>query len=67
VWRKAIPATEVEAYRQRFSVISMRLFAGRTLIHVLSDAKPDAEFDVVAPDLEDLYFEAIRGAGQEAV
>jgi ABC-2 type transport system ATP-binding protein len=42
-------------------VISMRLFAGRTLIHVLSDEKPEEGFDTVAPDLEDLYFATIKG------
>jgi hypothetical protein len=39
----------------------MRLFAGLTLIHVLSDAQPEAGFEPVSPDLEDLYFATIRG------
>ncbi len=66
VWRRAIPPADVDAYRRRFNVISMRLFAGRTLIHVLGEAQPEPEFEAVAPDLEDLYFASIHGAAQEA-
>ena len=61
VWRKSIDRSEVANYRERMRLISMRLFAGRTLIHVLSDVQPEAGFEEVAPDLEDLYFATIRG------
>jgi ABC-type multidrug transport system ATPase subunit len=61
LWKKAIHASEVAAHQQKFRVISMRLFAGRTLIHVLSDSQPEAGFEAVSPDLEDLYFATIRG------
>ena len=37
VWKKSIDREETADYRERFRLISMRLFAGRTLIHVLSD------------------------------
>ena len=36
VWRKAIERPKLAEYQQRFHVISMRLFAGRTLLHVLA-------------------------------
>jgi ABC-2 type transport system ATP-binding protein len=39
----------------------MRLFAGRTLIHVWGDNQPDNGFEAVTPDLEDVYFATIRG------
>ena len=61
VWKKAIQQSEVAAHQAKFRVISMRLFAGLTLIHVLSDAQPEAGFEPVSPDLEDLYFATIRG------
>ncbi|HEV3253525.1 MAG TPA: ABC transporter ATP-binding protein [Candidatus Acidoferrales bacterium] len=61
VWMKSIHQSEVAAYRERLRVISMRLFAGRTLIHALSDERPEAGFEPVAPDLEDLYFATIKG------
>jgi ABC-2 type transport system ATP-binding protein len=59
VWSKSIAQAEVADCSQRYKVISMRLFAGRTLIHVLSDDKPGEAFGAVAPDLEDLYFATI--------
>ena len=67
VWRKTIGRTEVADYQQRFRVISMRLFGGRTLLHVLSDDLPESGFEPVVPDLEDLYFATIRGFTQSAV
>jgi ABC-type multidrug transport system ATPase subunit len=61
VWKKAIARSDVPDYQQRFRVISMRLFAGRTLLHVLGDELPEPGFEPVVPDLEDLYFATIRG------
>lgn len=61
VWRKSISQSEVAAHRERFQLISMRLYAGRTIIHVLSDKSPEARFEPVVPDLEDLYFATIKG------
>jgi ABC-type multidrug transport system ATPase subunit len=61
VWRKSIAQDEVAIYRERFQVISMRLFAGQTLVHVLSSQQPEAGFEPVEPDLEDFYFATIRG------
>jgi ABC-2 type transport system ATP-binding protein len=66
VWRKAINASELSAHKQQHQVILVRLFAGRTLIHVLSDSQPAAGFEPVDPDLEDLYFATIRGFVQES-
>ena len=45
----------------RYPVISTRLLAGRTLVHVVGDAPPDAGFEPVEPTLEDVYFAAIAG------
>jgi ABC-type multidrug transport system ATPase subunit len=61
VWKKAVARSEVPDYQQRFRVISMRLFAGRTMLHVLQDDLPEPGFEPVVPDLEDLYFATIRG------
>jgi ABC-2 type transport system ATP-binding protein len=60
VWRKSIAHAEVASYRDRFQLISMRLFAGKTLVHVLSPQQPEG-FEPAAPDLEDFYFATIRG------
>jgi ABC-type multidrug transport system ATPase subunit len=61
VWRKSVAHDDLENYRQRFQLISMRLVAGETLIHVLSDQPPEPGFEPASPDLEDLYFATIRG------
>ena len=61
VWRKAIDRPQVAEYQERFRVISMRLFAGRTVLHVLQNDLPEPGFEPVVPDLEDLYFATIRG------
>ncbi|HUI85316.1 MAG TPA: ABC transporter ATP-binding protein [Candidatus Binatia bacterium] len=61
VWKKAINRPELADYQQRFHVISMRLFAGRTLLHILQDDLPEPGFEPIVPDLEDLYFATIRG------
>jgi ABC-2 type transport system ATP-binding protein len=64
VWKKIIHPSELAAHRERFKVLLIRLFGGRTLIHVWSDTAPDAGFEAVTPDLEDLYFATIRGYSQ---
>ncbi len=61
VWLKAIAHSELGSYRERFQMISMRLFAGQTLVRVLSAQPPEAGFEPAVPDLEDLYFATIKG------
>jgi ABC-type multidrug transport system ATPase subunit len=58
VWRKTIDRNEVEDYQQRFEVISTRLFAGNSVIHILSDQQPDG-FEPVEGGLEDVYFSTL--------
>lgn len=66
VWKKTIPSDELEAYRERHEVISTRLFAGRTVIHVLADASPGAGFEPVAGGLEDVYFSTLSASRRQA-
>ena len=61
VWQKAIARDELEAARAAYPVISTRLLAGRTLVHVAGDAPPDPGFVPVEATLEDVYFAAIAG------
>lgn len=55
VWKKAIAHAELEEQGQSHEIISTRLFAGRTIIHVLADEQP-AGFEPVEGGLEDVYF-----------
>ncbi|MFD3002631.1 ABC transporter ATP-binding protein [Pontibacter toksunensis] len=64
IWRKFILKSQLEAHQLEYDVISSRLYAGKTIIHVLSDVQPGAEFEAVAPDLEDVYFSKIHEAGK---
>lgn len=59
VWRKTIDKQEILAYRDQHEVISARLVAGRTVIHVLSTNSPGEGFESVEPTLEDVYFSTI--------
>ncbi|MBA3915256.1 MAG: ABC transporter ATP-binding protein [Acidobacteriales bacterium] len=61
LWRKLVGRDEVAQYREQYQMVSMRLLAGRTMVHVLSDVSPGDGFEPVTPDLEDLYFATIRG------
>jgi ABC-2 type transport system ATP-binding protein len=60
VWRRTVANAAIEQYRNRFTVLSTRLTGGKTIVHVLADAKPEEGFEVVAPDLEDVYFGQLR-------
>ncbi|TMJ13292.1 MAG: ABC transporter ATP-binding protein, partial [Alphaproteobacteria bacterium] len=44
IWTKTIERSELETYREKYQVISTRLFAGRTLINVLADSDPGNGF-----------------------
>ncbi|MBA3527022.1 MAG: ABC transporter ATP-binding protein [Sphingomonas sp.] len=56
IWMKAIERSELDNYKAGYQLISTRLFAGRTLVHVLSDTDPGNGFTAVEGDLEDVYF-----------
>lgn len=60
VWRRTIDKHELDGYRARMTILSTRLMAGRTQIHVLADSSPGEGFVAVAPDLEDVYFGRLR-------
>jgi ABC-type multidrug transport system ATPase subunit len=60
VWRREVPNAALAAYRERLTVLSTRLVGGRTIVHVLADARPEEGFEAVAPDLEDVYFGQLR-------
>ena len=59
IWTKSIGRDELEAWRAKYEVISTRLFAGRTVVHVLSDADPGDGFAPVTGGLEDVYFSTL--------
>ena len=62
-----IDGTELAALRKQFEVISTRLRAGRTQIHVLADERPDPRFTPVPATLEDVYFATLHRERAAAV
>jgi ABC-2 type transport system ATP-binding protein len=58
IWQKFVEKTEIDSFRQTHRVISTQLKGGKTRLHAYSDL-PLADFEPVAPDLEDVYFAKI--------
>ena len=66
VWTKTIAKDQLDSYRARLEVISTRLFAGRTIIHVLADGDPGDGFQPVAGGLDDVYFSTLAALRKAA-
>ena len=62
VWKRKIAKAELETYRANYNVISERLVGGVPEIHVLNDTQPDAQFERMPVDLENVYFSHINAA-----
>ena len=62
VWAKTISRDQLDQARAQYNVISNRLFAGHTIIHVLADSDPGDGFSLVDGGLEDVYFSTLVGA-----
>jgi ABC-2 type transport system ATP-binding protein len=56
IWQKLIARADLGEYKAKYPVISSRLVTGRTLIRVYGETAPGEGFEMVEPDLEDLYF-----------
>ena len=65
-WRTVITRTQLAEYEQKYEIISKRLAAGKTILHVLSPERPDPSFEPVQPDLRDVYFSILSSSEQEA-
>jgi ABC-2 type transport system ATP-binding protein len=70
IWAKTIAHDAVDEVQSAYEVISTRLFAGRTVVHILSERDPGNGFSQVEGDLEDVYLstltQARRGAARKA-
>ena len=58
IWKKVIEREQLEQFQQQYEIISTRLFAGNSVIHVLADQQPDG-FEPVEGGLEDVYFSTL--------
>jgi ABC-2 type transport system ATP-binding protein len=61
IWERFVTKQDLPLFQKRHAVISSRLLAGRTVIHVYSDTDPGDGFHPCNADLEDVYFATIAG------
>jgi len=56
IWRRTIPRAQTDDYKAQYQVISTRMAAGNTVLHVYAESDPGDGFVAIEPDLEDVYF-----------
>lgn len=66
IWQKAIDRAALDDTRARYRVISTRLFAGRTIVHVMADSDPGDGFEPITGGLEDVYFSTLDASRRAA-
>ena len=66
VWAKTIERNRFDEMKAAYEVIATRLFAGRTIVHVLSDQDPGNGFELVEGGLEDVYLSTLTRARRTA-
>jgi ABC-type multidrug transport system ATPase subunit len=61
IWRRVVAKADLATFEREHSVISTKLLAGRTIVHVHAGQAPAPGFEPVEPDLEDVYFSTMSG------
>ena len=61
IWRRLVSKGELPELEREHAVISTKLLAGHTLVHVYGDTLPGPGFEPAEPDLKDVYFSAMAG------
>lgn len=61
IWRRIIEKSALAQVERDQQVISTKLLAGKTVVHVYGDERPGPDFEPVEPDLEDVYFSTMAG------
>jgi ABC-type proline/glycine betaine transport system ATPase subunit len=62
IWKKIVKYNEVAELEENHLIISKKLYAGKTIIHVQAPEAPEG-FESTPADLEDVYFSSL-GASQ---
>ena len=65
IWRRMIAKGDLAAIQQDHAVITTKLVAGKTIVHVYSDEQPSG-FEPVSASLEDVYFSTLHHAEEKA-
>ena len=61
IWRRVVSKGELAGVEAEHAVISTKLLAGRTVVHVYGETCPGPGFEAVEADLEDVYFSTMAG------
>ena len=56
LWEKEIQKAELSDHKEKYKVISTRLFSGKTIVRIHSEENPVNGFSMSQPTLEDGYF-----------
>ena len=59
IWMKSIEKAELKDHQLNFNIISSNLNSGKINIHVFSDERPDSGFELISPNLSDVYFSVL--------
>jgi len=60
VFQRIVAREELERYANNYSIISNKMVGGQPLIHVFSETNPENGFELVKPNLEDVFFSRIN-------
>lgn len=60
VYQRIVEREELDQYAKDYSIISNKMVSGQPLIHVFSEANPGNGFELVKPNLEDVFFSRIN-------
>jgi ABC-type multidrug transport system ATPase subunit len=66
VWKKTLDRADLPDLQARHTVISTRLFGGRTVAHVIADGPPGDGFEPAPGGLEDVYFSTLSAVRRAA-
>ena len=58
IWKKSVSLEEAQEIETNMPLISKRLFAGKTIVHVMAENQPEG-FDSAPANLEDVYFSTL--------
>lgn len=60
VYQRIVAREELESFANKYSIISNKMVGGQPLIHVFSETNLDNGFELVKPNLEDVFFSKIN-------
>lgn len=66
VYHRMVERSDLKTYDQNYQVISHKMIAGQSSIHILSEADSGEGFMAVEPNLEDVFFSTLQTDYQPA-